>query len=639
MKRHRSVLTGFLGLLVLGVLFLLAGGLGAASNTAGAGTPGPSALEKKYMSGFDAFELLGGESGDDPGTHTKPKNYYPSSDDGCPVSIGENVKVNATCLNVSDGDLQGRGQAQNETAAAINPFKTSQAVAGYNQYFRGDSTCGASYSRDGGHSWQEAVVPTSFTRGTNFGGVAREYWQGGGDTAVDWDTKGNAYLLCQVFMRGPGTSTTPTSNNPDGSSGIYVFRSTGNGGGSYNFPAKPVVEQFNNPSNPLVLLDKPYMTVDNHVGSPNQDRIYVTWTDFNQDTTAKIYEAYSDDYGQTFSSPVLVSGGDGANLTLCPNSDLVNGTCDTNQDSVPFTGPDGNLYVAFNNYNGPNNSDHSQILLAKSTDGGASFGPLVKVANYYDLPDCATYQAGQDSGRLCVPEQGTQQNSVFRANNYPSGDVNPKKPNQVVVTFGSYINRHSNETTGCTPTGSNTFTGVKTPACNNDILLSVSNDGGLTFTGSTTDPRALPSVNQDAGQATSDQFWQWAQFNSDGKLAVSYLDRQYGNDETTGASDVSLSASSDLAVFKTKRVTTSSMPLPTEFLDTQGNSVFYGDYTGMSVAGSNALPAWPDTRDPDLFLCPGTGTSTTAPSVCRANEPNGLQANDQDIFADMVGLP
>ena len=51
--------------------------------------------------------------------------------------------------------------------------------------------------------------------------------------------------------------------------------------------------------------------------------------------------------------------------------------------------------------------------------------------------------------------------------------------------------------------------------------------------------RTLPSVRDGDNQA--DQFWQWAAFDPKGRLAVSYYDRAYGNDETTGFSDVSLS--------------------------------------------------------------------------------------------------
>ena len=119
---------------------------------------------------------------------------------------------------------------------------------------------------------------------------------------------------------------------------------------------------------------------------------------------------------------------------------------------------------------------------------------------------------------------------------------------------------------------------MKTPgACNNDILESVSNDDGATFTGTATDPRALTTVTQDPGQATTDQWWQWITFTKNGKLGVSYYDRQYDTDETTGFSDVSLSGSGDLANFAVQRVTSSPMPPPSEF-----GGTFFGDYSGLT---------------------------------------------------------
>ena len=107
------------------------------------------------------------------------------------------------------------------------------------------------------------------------------------------------------------------------------------------------------------------------------------------------------------------------------------------------------------------NENLNQILLAKSTDGGATFSTPVKVSDYYDLPDCDTYQgAGADPCRACVPEKGDSTVSVFRATNYASGAVNPTHPNQVAVTVGSYINKYSNESNGCVPAGFNADTGI-----------------------------------------------------------------------------------------------------------------------------------------------------------------------------------
>ena len=588
-------------------------------------------------------------------------NYFPSGTGTCASRFGDNVKVNQNCLNLTDQDLNGRGQANNETSIAQDRLHPRNIVASDNDYFRGDATCGAAYSLDTGRDWNDAPTPMSFVRGApTWAPNAREYWQGGGDTSVAWDTKGNAYLSCQSFNRG-----TPTSPNPDLSSAFYLLRSTGNHGASWNFPARPIFENNDVAGTGAVFEDKQLMTVDNTVGSPFQDRIYVTWTEFAADGTAYIWSAHSNDYGEHFSNRVLVS----RDSDLCPNTFGIPtplGRCNENQFSQPFTGPDGTLYVTWANFNSsteprggddegggggeglrqnatqqePAGEDNaSQMLLARSTDGGQSFSAPVKVSNYYDLPDCETYQQGRDPGRACVPEKGPTANSFFRATNYPVGAVNPRNPRQVVVTFGSYINRNSNEHNGCVPqgfsdSGNPLYDGVKTVgACNNDILVSVSNNGGASFTGTTTDPRELTSATNARGQRTSDQWFQWAAFTRDGRLATSYYDRQFGNAEITGFSDFSLSGSRNLRDFGVRRVTTSSMPPPTQF-----DGIFWGDYTGLSAVDT-AFPAWSDTRNPALFLCPGTGVPGVPPAVCQRSAINAAVANDQEIYAAAVRVP
>src|SRR3954454_17540638 len=308
---------------------------------------------------------------------------------GCPVNRGSNVRVNQNCLNLSDPDLQGRGQAQNETAIAQDSGDPRRMVSSSNDYRRGDGNCYSYYSGDGGRSWEDSTPPMGFTRGDSFGGVAREYWQAGGDTSVAWDTRGNTYLSCQMFNRGDAVS-----NNPDQSSAFYVFRSPGTGGASWNFPARPVAEDNDTAGSGTSLLDKQLMTVDDHTSSPFRDRIYVSWTLFAADGTSYIYEAYSKDYGEHFSPPKLVS----TTSTLCSNTfelPTPQGTCNTNQFSQPFTGSDGSLYVVWSNFNltgvHPSEGDddgggddglrqaapvgvdnRAQVLLARSTNGGES---------------------------------------------------------------------------------------------------------------------------------------------------------------------------------------------------------------------------------------------------------------------------
>jgi hypothetical protein len=665
-KRSLHVLRA---VLVIAAIAAIAGAASPAGQAKGISYQSLNRIQKRLISGSLAMSLVGAPTtkaaettacvavdsgGDEPdeapscppdsyspapapgGGPTGGGNYAPSGNNGCAENQGNNVKVNQECLTISDPDLQGRGQSQNEESIAADPNNAQHIVASQNDYRRGDGNCYAAYSLNGGNNWNDSTVPTSFTRGD---AQPREYWQAGGDTSVGWDTRGNAYISCQVFNRGAGTSP-----DPDQSSAFLVMRSTQNDGASWNFPGRYSVLHFDTAGAGTVLEDKALMAVDDNASSPFRDRIYVTWTVFAADGSGYIYETHSSDYGETFSNPVLVSADNG----MCPvtyGAGTPNGNCNENQDSDPFVGPDGALYVAFNNYNNAvaGDDNRNQVLLAKSTDGGATFSTPVKVTDFYDLPDCATYQ-GDDAGRGCVPEKGSSTTSVFRANEYPSGAVNPKNANQVAVTEGSYINQHSNESNGCVPTGFspfgiNTYTGVKTPgACNNDILLSVSSNGGASFSGGSTDPRTETTVNQDPAQATTDQFWQWAAFTKDGKLAVDYYDRQYGNDETTGYSDFTLSGSKDLVKFASKRVT-SSMPPPTQFYSAKGG-VFYGDYIWLDTAGNDALPIWSDTRDPELFLCPGTATGPgNPPALCTGTEDNGLLANDENSYMARMPVP
>src|SRR5215831_16646271 len=144
---------------------------------------GLSKLQKQHLSGFASFEAGIGVSTKAP----KARANARMSNAGvnlCPRNFGPNVLVNQNCLNVTDADLQGRGQAQNETAIAQNPNNPRQMVASFNDYRRGDGNCGADFSTNGGSSWTDSTMPTGFTRGTAFGGVLRQYWQAGGDTSV-----------------------------------------------------------------------------------------------------------------------------------------------------------------------------------------------------------------------------------------------------------------------------------------------------------------------------------------------------------------------------------------------------------------------------------------------------------------------
>lgn len=88
-------------------------------------------------------------------------NFFPRQDE-CNITRAGNVKVNQNCLNITDADLQGRGQAQNETTVAVDPNNPRHIVTGFNDYRRGDGTCGTAYSLDGGKTFNESTMPNGF---------------------------------------------------------------------------------------------------------------------------------------------------------------------------------------------------------------------------------------------------------------------------------------------------------------------------------------------------------------------------------------------------------------------------------------------------------------------------------------------
>ena len=124
-----------------------------------------------------------------PGGGGSTINYFPSSQGNCSANLGNNVKVNQNCLNLTDSDLQGRGQANNEPSISVDPFNSRQLVASDNNYIRGDGTCGSYFSQNGGRTWSNTTIPNGFTDRAPWR-FAREYWQAGGDTSVAWDTRG-----------------------------------------------------------------------------------------------------------------------------------------------------------------------------------------------------------------------------------------------------------------------------------------------------------------------------------------------------------------------------------------------------------------------------------------------------------------
>jgi hypothetical protein len=373
---------------------------------------------------------------------------------------------------------------QNETAIAISTNAPWSLVASANDYRNGDSNCGTYTSTDAGQSWRDLGA-----------GVLPQPQPTGGDPTVAFDRNRAAYFVCLGF------------NRLTNASGLYVGRTT-------DFQSitmlTPVIQD---PDNSPFFNDKEYMTIDTRPSSPYADRIYVSWTRFGP-SSAPIVLASSSDGGRTWSAPVAVTPPD----------------LNFNQGSVPRVGPKGELYVAFENFNtGP-----SQVMVAKSTDGGQTFARPVKVADDFDIS---------------LP------NTSFRMNSFPSLDVDG-------LTGAAYV-VWADQRSGTA-----------------DILVSRSTDGAQTWS-------AASRVND---VAANDQFAPWVAVGGDHAVQVVYYDRR--DDPANVVFHAYLSTSRGSGGFQ-PGVRVSQFPVDP---NAQFGGGFIGDYIGIAAGPLTIHPSWMATQ-------------------------------------------
>ena len=452
---------------------------------------------------------------------------------------------------------------QNETSIAINPVEQRNYLSSQNDY-RTLSRQGFNSSTNSGNSWYSAELPPlSVPNG--------DVLDASGDPVSVFDRAGIAYESSINF------------NRTDDENGIMVQRST-NGGFTWTRPCVPlqptppategsrcggtgdprqpgdgVVTYFDDPDNILngsqPFDDKEWMAAGPRPAGVQPvcftpttrtpracdpavvgvDRLYVTWTRFEDDPTAlfqfraDIYISWSDDQGRSWSPPRVISG----SAPFCEFSTPFD-RCDLNQFSVPTVHPvTGLLGVAFENFN----TEHeNQYLFVRSTDGGVTFqGPFfitpVFDVNYprsgQERPDCAP--RGQQNGRAVL------QNSCFRVNS--GGNVVVDKRNGA---FSDDFYLVMSDNRNGTRASSNT-----------DVFFFKSTDGGMTWIGPSrvnNDP-STPPANRDCSPTTgtppapnpacpvtanfgNDQWFPWMDIDNGGVMAFGYHDRRLDTSST-----------------------------------------------------------------------------------------------------------
>jgi len=422
------------------------------------------------------------------------------------LNVGSNVDVSNEC------------GPQSETFITLNPAKPKVLAGGSNEIFR--LPMRGYFSSDSGASWGGVDLPLPpHLQGTNdtlFGS----------DPTLAFDTRGNLFYGYIVVFFGNGKGVNGTE--------MAVARST-DGGRTWPL-AQATFFSFETGANHF--NDKPMITADTNSGSPFRDSVYIAWDAASGGTPGGgIRLGRSTDHGATFTvTSVDNPSGPGQSI-----------------GAVPFVGPNGELYVAWNDF-------HNNIIaFNRSFDGGVTFGPQSTIA-----PKTIPFDIG-------IPAEFSR-----RALVYPTCDTDRSRGPHRGRLYCSWMDL--------------TASGVT------DIFLSFSDDRGSSW--STQEPVT------DRLPALVDRFNHWLSVDPvTGDVNVSFYDTR---NDTTGSrfvTDIFFSQSTDGGVsFLSPNLRVSSessnehdcngiFPCPAiDYFNQQG------DYSGLVSFGGVSHPLWTDSR-------------------------------------------
>jgi len=319
--------------------------------------------------------------------------------------------------------------------------------------------------------------------------------------------------------------------------------------------------------------DKEWIVTDNSPSSPFYGRTYLTWSKFESASGAyvrsAIFESHSDDGGKHWTKAQEISGSNSALCTFQVSGPA--GQCDQNQFSVPTVGPNGTVYVAFQNEQNQalwesGEAFDNQYLLVKSTNGGATWSNPTFVVGMED---------GSADYPINVNDRQTLTGYQVRVNSAGNIVASPTDGKLYLVFSDNRNGTHDSPT----------------PVTNVDVFLMVSSNGGTSWSGPTlVDP------------AAGDQWFPWVDVNpTDGTIGIVYNDRGSSNGALYDAS-LAEGTPSSLA----KMVVSSAPSDPTQSLYFQAGvggcencATFHGDYIGIAYGSDgSANVAWTDMRDP-----------------------------------------
>lgn len=347
-----------------------------------------------------------------------------------------------------------------------------------------------------------------------------------------------------------------------------------------------------------------HIAVDN--GGPFDSNIYVSWSEFSL-AGIRILFSRSTDRGATFSAPIALSA---------PGA--------VTQGSFPAVGPNGEVYVAWEDFGTPGGgfTDRS-IRIRRSDDGGVTFGPEVTIASVSRIG--ALTQCGPPGFQLLIRET---LNGALRTHEFPSIGVDTSLGSHGGNVYAVW----NSDPDGAGPDMS-------------DVFLSRSADKGVTW--------SVP-VRLNDDPTTNDNFFPFVSVAPDGTVAAMWYDRRLDLDNFNIDVFKALSTDGGQTFGPNIRVTDVSFAVPpingqptfSGNFDPIVAPCYMGEYNHMAADRSSFYLAWGDNRntvtsiaypdgrpDPDVFF-------EKQPVVAVARPVGGvaMPVNKLELLGPWLGL-
>ncbi len=472
----------------------------------------------------------------------------------------------------------------NELAIVANPGYPDHLLAGSNDYqldFRGATAIvrvpvGSFVSFDGGETWTDSQVPLG---NSSFGT---------GDPAPVFNTKFDTVHMASLgFVCGQLAPLCTRGN-------VQVANSH-DGGLTWDKPVTVAKGVGSDQAAQEIFHDKEWITADNNPNSSYYGRMYLVWVAFRIEKgfydESPVMLSYSDDAGESWSKPKEISGRHEDFCTFQDDADdVARGEdafeCDQDQFAYPAVGPDGELYVHFHNeqneqaWEAPEMYE-SQIMVVKSTDGGETWSDPVHVVQ---MEDSYTAPPVGESGDypINVDFRTTLTGHQFRVN--PAGNIAVASSGKIYIVFADNADGLNSRSD---------------PVTDTNVFVAYSDDGGGTWIGGDdgSDTNLATRIRVD-DSPSSDQWFPWADVDSDGTLHVLYMDGREDRD----LYDITIAswdgnATSYQVVSQEPSNPDNSLFFRAGVEGCEGCATFIGDYNGIAVDTLNRLHGvWTDMR-------------------------------------------